>query len=141
MTVRTVPGYEVICDEPGCGTKTGDVGGYSLWGDSDYAEEDWVNADGQIIEDKHFCSKHRKPECCGCESISDLKEGPPRGFILSEMPSRGDNMTNDPNNLPPFTSQASETLRNITGFGLLVVTVAFVVCIPPIVVAVWRWGF
>lgn len=79
VTIRAQTYYDVICDEPGCGRASIDLGGdYSAWSDAGSAEEDWENGDGQTAKTidgivQHFCEKHRKPTCANCDRADDLR--------------------------------------------------------------------
>jgi len=72
MSIRTLTMYEVACDEDGCAVVTGTYGDWSCWGDPGTAVEDWTERDDhQAFDGKHYCDEHRKPECDGCEKVTD----------------------------------------------------------------------
>ena len=58
MSVKEQMGYALVCDFPGCGTETGDVGEYAFWGDLGDAIEEWRDADGVSDESGTFCAEH-----------------------------------------------------------------------------------
>lgn len=70
MSIKNTPSYSVHCDEPECTYSSKDTSEFSGWADRDYAEEEWENADQQIIRtnnvDRHYCYQHRKPICDDC---------------------------------------------------------------------------
>lgn len=69
MTARPIPCYEIVCDEPECGKKTQDISDFAGWGDIDVAEDEWENADGQTIGERHYCWEHRQPQCFECDTF------------------------------------------------------------------------
>lgn len=82
MTARPIPCYEIVCDEPGCETKTGDLSDFSGWGDIGYAEDEWRDGDNQVLPDgRHLCHKHRRPACVDCSSVTDVAEDEPDGDL------------------------------------------------------------
>jgi len=75
MSVNEVTYYEVSCDEPGCGTETGDLGDYSAWSNRGAALDQWLDADGQYLPDgSTYCESHRKPQCDECEEFVPVDE-------------------------------------------------------------------
>lgn len=82
MTARPIPCFEIVCDEPECGFKTGDYSEFSGWGDIGVAEDEWRDGDNQVLPDgKHLCYKHRKPACVDCDSATDVAEDEPGGDL------------------------------------------------------------
>lgn len=86
--IRQVPCYEIVCDEPGCETKTGDLGEFSCWMDEGQAIDDWINSDGQIDGDRAFCHKHTRPACVECDATLDVEPDGPAGdfYCPTHMP-------------------------------------------------------
>lgn len=58
MSVKEQMGYALVCDFPGCGLETGDLGEYGFWGSLADAIEEWCDADGISDEAGTFCSTH-----------------------------------------------------------------------------------
>lgn len=66
MSAREVTYYEVVCDEPGCGRTTGDLGSdYTAWSDREGALDEWINSDGVVMVDgRTFCYDHVAGRIC-----------------------------------------------------------------------------
>lgn len=75
MTVKSEPYYWIECDDPGCGVKSADLGDYSAWGDDSQALYEWSEWEGQETPDgKHYCERHRKPQCDECEQFVPVND-------------------------------------------------------------------
>lgn len=72
MSIREQPMYSVHCDHDGCTYTTRDYSEFSGWADKGYAEEEWDNADNQIVRNgaqvSHYCYEHRRPICDECQA-------------------------------------------------------------------------
>jgi hypothetical protein len=81
MSIREVTMYQIACDEPECKFDTTDCGdGYWAWSDTEGALAEWEDWDGQDTEDgKHYCPKHRRAQCCGCDTTENLTRPEPGG--------------------------------------------------------------
>lgn len=58
MSVREQMGYALVCDFPGCGVETRDLGDYAFWGDIGAAVDEWSDHDGYSGELGDFCYEH-----------------------------------------------------------------------------------
>lgn len=91
MSIKSAPFYTIVCDYPGCGTDTGDLGEYAAWSDLSQAVEEWESSDCLVVEngpdDKRFyCREHtiwNPDEDDDCAMVP-LPEGYEGEFILLE---------------------------------------------------------
>ncbi|MBQ9917855.1 MAG: hypothetical protein IJO71_11740 [Microbacterium sp.] len=58
MSVKEQMGYALVCDFPGCGTSTSDLGDYAFWGDIGAAVDEWNDAQGYSGDLGHYCYEH-----------------------------------------------------------------------------------
>lgn len=76
MSIEKVDMFKVVCDEPGCGVETFDLGGeFAAWADHGQAIDDWVNGNGQHVEGATYCPAHAKPVCEDCDLIVESLNG------------------------------------------------------------------
>lgn len=77
MSVKEVPMYVVVCDEPDCNARTSGDQEFAGFGDGGAACDQAVDAEWDIYPtgELDYCERHRKPRCCGCnERGPDLWE-------------------------------------------------------------------
>ncbi|ONI62656.1 hypothetical protein CSIV_14370 [Microbacterium sp. CSI-V] len=58
MSVKEQMGYALVCDFPGCGTSTSDLGDYAFWGDISAAVDEWNDAQGYSGDLGDYCYEH-----------------------------------------------------------------------------------
>jgi predicted RNA-binding Zn-ribbon protein involved in translation (DUF1610 family) len=91
MSIKSAPYYWLECDGPDCKATTADLGEYTAWADSGYAEEEAANCDWITRGDKHYCSTHAKAfRCPNCgEEIEDPAVGCPDPECMAETSEAG----------------------------------------------------
>jgi hypothetical protein len=90
--IRPVTYYEVVCDEPGCGCSTADLGGeYAAFSDGGAAEDDWDNSGSIKTESgEHYCEEHKAAyQCCECYDNTNLI-ATPRGMVCKDCLEEGE---------------------------------------------------
>lgn len=83
MSVKEQMGYAIVCDFPGCGTETGDLGDYAFWGDVGAAVDEWSNADGYSGDLGDYCEEHTV--WVSCEGDDGIEERAPMLPTLANL--------------------------------------------------------